>query len=68
MTSSGKGMDRFDLNKKLNVATENGFLFNQINKLTMKFYSHLRFINISFNPKFRILNCHRQFFGVIFQN
>ena len=33
---SGKGMGLFELNKKLTVARQNAFLFNQINKLTKK--------------------------------
>ena len=48
LTISGKSMKLFDLNKKLKVARQKLFIFNQINKLTKKFYSHLRYINISF--------------------
>ena len=51
MTISGKSMGLFEINKKLNVARQNGFMFNQVNKLTIKFYYHLRFINISYYPK-----------------
>ena len=47
LTISGKSMKLFDLNKKLIVARQKIFLFNQINKLTKKFYSYLRYINIS---------------------
>ena len=35
-----KSMGLFELNKKLNVAKQNGFIFNQINKLAIKFFSH----------------------------
>ena len=28
----------YELNKKLTVARQNGFIFNQTNKLTIKFY------------------------------
>ena len=31
LTISGKNMGLFELNKKLNVAEQNGFMFNQIN-------------------------------------
>ena len=47
LTISGKNMKLYDLNKNSKVARHNGFIFNQSNKLTIKFYSHLRFINIS---------------------
>ena len=36
-TISDKCMGMFELNKKLAIARENGFIFNQINKLTIKF-------------------------------
>ena len=68
LTISGKGMNLYELNKKLTVARQNGFMFNQINKLTIKFYSHLRYINISYYLKSQIPMCHRQFFRVISQN
>ena len=32
-----KSMGSYDLNKKLTVARENGYIFNQMNKLTKKF-------------------------------
>ena len=68
LTYSGKSVTLYDLNKKLKVARQNGFIFNQLNKLTIKFCSHLRYINISYWPNFQIPMCHRQFFGVISQN
>ena len=68
MTISGKSMNLFDLKKKLKAARQNGFIFNQENKLTIKFYSHLRYINISYYLKFQIRICHRQFFKKISQN
>ena len=68
LTISGKSMSLYELNKKLTVARQNGFMFNQINKLKIKFYSHLRFINISYYLKSQIPMCHRQFFRVISQN
>ena len=68
MTISGKSMNLYELNKKLTVARQIGFLLNQINKLTGKFYSHLRYIKISNYLKFPRLTCHRQSFRVISQN
>ena len=46
LTIIGKNMDLYDLNKNLKVARENGFIFIQINKLTIKIYSHQGYINI----------------------
>ena len=60
-TISGKSMNLYELNKKLTVAKQNGFMFNQINKLTIKFYSHLRYININYHLKFPMPMWHRQF-------
>ena len=68
LTISGKSMGLIELNKKLNVGRQNGFMFKQINKLTKKFYSHKRFINTSYYLTSQIPMCHRQFFRVISQN
>ena len=67
-TISGKNMNLYDLSKKLKVAGENGFLFYQINKLTIKFHLLLQYLNIIFYQKFQIPMCHRQFYRVISQN
>ena len=45
-TISDKSIDLYELNKKLTIARGNGFIFNQINKLTIKIYSNLSNINI----------------------
>ena len=37
LTISDESMDLYELNKKLENARQDGFLFNQINKLTKKF-------------------------------
>ena len=37
LTISDKDMSLYDLSKKLKIARENGFIFNQIKKLTKKF-------------------------------
>ena len=61
-------MNLFELNKKQTVARQNGFIFNQTNKLTIKIYSNLQSINISYYLKHRIPLCHRLFFRKISQN
>ena len=65
---SDKSMNLYEINEKITVARQNGFLFNQINKLTMKIYSNLQIINICYFLKFRIPICHRLFFRRISQN
>ena len=58
LTFRGKNMNWHELNKKLKVAKHNGFIFNQPNKLTIKFYSPSRFINIIYYLKLRIPIMH----------
>ena len=61
-------MGLFEIKKKLAVARQRGFIFNQINKLTIKFYSHLRYINISYYLNYRIPMGQRLFFKTLSQN
>ena len=68
LTISDKSMNLYELNKKLTFAGQNGFILNQIKKLLVIFYSHLRYINISYYLQSQIPMCHRQFFRVISQN
>ena len=42
LTISGKSMNLYELGKKLKVARQNGFVFNQMNKLIIKYCSHQR--------------------------
>ena len=58
----------YELNKKLTIARQRGFKFNQINKITIKIYSHQRYINISYYLKHRIPIMHRQFFKILTKN
>ena len=51
----------YGLNKKIKSARNNGFIFNEIVKLTKKNYSNLSKINIRYYVKFRIPIMHRQF-------
>ena len=68
LTFIGNSKILYDLNKELEATKDDGLIFNQINKLTIYFYSHLRFINISYYLNFPMLMCHRQFFRTISQN
>ena len=68
ITISDKSMGLFELNKKLTVARQKGFVFNQLNKLTIKTYSNLQSINICYYIKFRIPMCPRLFCRRISQN
>ena len=47
LTLTGKSRGLYDFNKELKVARQRGFIFIQLNKLTIKFYSQLRLLNIS---------------------
>ena len=67
-TISEKSMGMYDLNKKLTIARGNGFIFNQINKLTIKIYSNLSHINIHYHLKLGASPLHRQFFIKISKN
>ena len=61
LTISDKNLGLYDLNKKLTPARQRGFIFNQINKLTIKKYSHQRYINIHYYLNHRIPIIHRPF-------
>ena len=58
----------YGLSEKHRNARNIGFLFNQIVKLTIKFYSSLSNINIHYYLKSPIPILHRQFFRIISQN
>ena len=67
-TISDKNMGLYDLNKKLTLARERGFIFNHINKLTIKIYSNLSNINIHYHLRLGAPPLHRQFFRKLSQN
>ena len=67
-TISDKSMHLYELNNKLSVARENGFVFNQVNNFKTKIYSNLAHINIHYNLKLRIPIMHRHFFKKLAQN
>ena len=58
-------MGMYELNKKLTLARERGYIFNQINKLTIKIYSNLSHINIHYHLRLGASPLHRQFFKKI---
>ena len=58
----------YGLNKKIKNARESDFIFNQINKLTLKIYSNLSNINICYYLKHRIPMGQRLFFKTLSQN
>ena len=68
ITISDESLGLYELNIKLTIARQRGFILNQINKLTIKIYSHQRYINISYYLKHRIPIMHRQFFKKLSQN
>ena len=68
ITISDESMNLFELNKKLTVARQRGYIFNQISKLTIKICSHLRYIHISYYQKLPMPMYCRRFFRVISQN
>ena len=67
-TISDKCMGFDKLNKKLSIARENGFKLNHINKLTIKIYSNLSYINIHYHLRLGASPLHRQFFIKISHN
>ena len=45
LTFSGRNLGMYEINKKLTLAKQRSFKFKQINKLTIKIYSNLFYIN-----------------------
>ena len=67
-TISDKSMGMYEINKKLSLARERGFKFNQINNFKIKIYSNLLNINIHYHLKLGASPLHRQFFRKISKN
>ena len=65
---SDEGLVLYEINKKLKLDRQRGFIFDQINKLTIKIYSNLQSINLCYHSKQRIPMCHSRFFRRILQN
>ena len=67
-TISDKSMCLYELNKKLTLARENGFIFNHINKLTIKILSNLSHINIHYHLTLGASPLHYRFFINLLKN
>ena len=67
-TISDKSLNLYELNKKLTIARERGFSFNQISKLTIKIYSNLFYINIYYHLRLGAPPLHRQFAKNLLRN
>ena len=67
-TISDKSMGLYELNKKLTIARQKGFIFNQINNFKIKFYSNLSHRNIHYHLILGASPLHRQFFRRLAQN
>ena len=67
-TISEKSIGMYELNKKLTIARENGFKFNQINNFKIKIYSNLSNINIQYHLRLGAPPLDRQFFLKISHN
>ena len=65
---SDKSMGMYELNKKITIARENGFIFNHINKITIKILSNLSHINIHYHLRLGASPLHRQFFRILSRN
>ena len=67
-TISGKRMNLYEINKKITVARQNGFLFNQIIQSNNKIYSNRSQIKVHYYLKLRIPIMRRHFFKKLPQN
>ena len=68
LTFSGRNLGMYEINKKLTLAKQRGFKFTQINKLTIKIYSNLFYINIHYHLRLGASPLHRQFFKILSRN
>ena len=67
-TISDKSMGMYELNKKLSLARENGYIFNQINNFKKKIYSNLSNINFHYHVRLGAPPLHRHFFRILLKN
>ena len=65
LTISDKSLNIFYLNKKLSIARQRGFIFNKINRLTIKFYNNLSQTNTHNYYKFQCPILMRQILKII---
>ena len=67
-TISEKSMGVYELNHRLTLAKQRGYIFNQINKLTIKIYSNLSNINIQYHLRLGASPLHCRFFKMLSRN
>ena len=65
LSISDKYLTMIELNKKLTIARERGYVFNRINRLTIKIYNNLSQTNIHYYYKFRCPILIRQILKII---
>ena len=68
LTIVGRHIGVYELNKKLTLARKNSFKFKQINKLTIKIYSNLIYINIHYLLTLGAPPLHYRFFKNLLKN
>ena len=68
LTFSGRNLGMYEINKKLTLAKQRGFKFKQINKLTIKIYSNLFYINIHYHLRLGASPLHYQFAKNLLKN
>ena len=68
LTFSGRNLGMYEINKKLTLAKQRGFKFKQINKLTIKIYSNLFYINIHYHLGLGASPLHYQFAKNLLKN
>ena len=68
LTIIGMSMGMYEINKKLSIAKRNSFKFKQINKLTIKIYSNLFYINIHYLLTLGASPLHYRFFKNLLKN
>ena len=66
-TISDKSMNLFEFNKKINYCSTKRFIFNQINKLTIKILGNLSHVNFHYYLKLQIPIMRCQFFRKLSQ-
>ena len=67
-TISEKSVGVYELNHRLTLAKQRGYIFNQINKLTIKIYSNLSNINIQYHLRLGASPLHCRFFKMLSRN
>ena len=61
-------MNLYELDKKFKIARKRSYIFNQIQKITLKIYFNLSYIERQYHLKLQIPIMHRHFFKILSQN